>query len=105
MNIANSPISNAQIVSPNSAGSQRLLTSRENVPDTSERSGRSQPSLPDPEVLAEKAAQIQETKGRFMESLQSAPLRSQLAIDSYQGTIQAAQQFEQGELVGVDIYV
>tara|TARA_R110002167_G_scaffold197959_3_gene400969 strand:+ start:1088 stop:1432 length:345 start_codon:yes stop_codon:yes gene_type:complete len=38
-------------------------------------------------------------------SLENAPLKAQQAVNSYQQTIQAAKQYEEGELVGVDLYV
>tara|TARA_R110001592_G_scaffold324870_3_gene604650 strand:- start:54129 stop:54473 length:345 start_codon:yes stop_codon:yes gene_type:complete len=52
-----------------------------------------------------KGEAIQAERFQRLNSLESAPLKGQQALNSYQQTIDAAKQYEQGELVGIDLYV
>lgn len=53
----------------------------------------------------QKGEAIQAERFQRLNSLENAPLKGQQAINSYQQTIEAAKQYEEGELVGVDLYV
>jgi len=48
---------------------------------------------------------LQAERVQRVNSLASAPLKTQNAVNSYQQTIEATQKFEQGELVGIDLFV
>lgn len=52
-----------------------------------------------------KGEAVQAERFQRLNSLESAPFKGQQAINSYQKTIEAAKQYEEGELVGVDLYV
>jgi len=52
-----------------------------------------------------KGEAVQAERFQRLNSLESAPFKGQQAINSYQQTIEAAKQYEEGELVGVDLYV
>ncbi len=55
--------------------------------------------------LIKKGEAIQSERFQRLNSLESAPLKGQQAVNSYQQTIDAAKQYEEGELVGIDLYV
>jgi len=59
----------------------------------------------DPAKLERKSAELQLDRVQRVNSLESAPLRNQQAVTTYHQTIQAAQEYEQGELVGIDLFV
>lgn len=52
-----------------------------------------------------KGEAVQAERFQRLNSQESAPFKGQQAINSYQQTIEAAKQYEEGELVGVDLYV
>ena len=52
-----------------------------------------------------KGEAVQAERFQRLNSLESAPLKGQQAVNSYQQTIDAAKQYENGELVGIDLYV
>lgn len=52
-----------------------------------------------------KGEAVQAERFQRLNSLDSAPLKGQQAVNSYQQTIDAAKQYEDGELVGIDLYV
>lgn len=52
-----------------------------------------------------KGEAVQAERYQRINSLESAPLKGQQAVNSYQQIIEAAKQYEEGELVGVDLYV
>jgi hypothetical protein len=52
-----------------------------------------------------KGEAVQAERFQRLNSLESAPLKGQQAINSYQQTIEAAKQYEEGELVGIDLFV
>tara|TARA_R110002072_G_scaffold1130_10_gene9435 strand:+ start:11766 stop:12110 length:345 start_codon:yes stop_codon:yes gene_type:complete len=52
-----------------------------------------------------KGEAVQAERFQRLNSLESAPLKGQQAVNSYQQTIDAAKQYEEGELVGIDLYI
>jgi hypothetical protein len=52
-----------------------------------------------------KGEALQTERFQRLNSLENAPLKTQQAVNSYQQTIDAAKQYEGGELVGIDLYV
>ena len=66
------------------------------------RNGRSRVN---PVEYFKKSEAVQTERLQRLNSLENAPLKGQQAINSYQQTIEAAKQYEEGELVGVDLYV
>jgi len=60
---------------------------------------------PDQEALARKSNALQVGRVERLNSLDSAPLKTQQALNSYEQTITAAQAYEGGELVGIDLFV
>ena len=52
-----------------------------------------------------KGEAVQAERYQRLNSLESAPLKGQQAVNSYQKTIDAAKQYDEGELVGIDLYV
>lgn len=55
--------------------------------------------------LVRKAEAVQNTRIQRDNTLESAPFKGQQAVNAYQQTIESARQFEEGELVGIDLYV
>jgi len=55
--------------------------------------------------LERKSNELQLDRVQRVNSLESAPLRNQQAVTTYHQTIQAAQEYEEGELVGIDLFV
>jgi len=58
----------------------------------------------DQDALAAQSEIRQEQRVQRLNTLESAPLRTQQAISTYQSTEQAFQSSEQGELVGIDLF-
>lgn len=52
-----------------------------------------------------KGEAVQTERLRRIDALDHAPFKGQQAVNSYQQTLDAAQQYEQGELVGIDLFV
>ena len=52
-----------------------------------------------------KGEAVQAERFQRLNSLENAPLKGQQAVNSYQQIIDAAKQYEEGELVGVDLFV
>jgi hypothetical protein len=79
------------------------------VPVSSEKASnvpRSEASLSvNPSDLVRKAEALQSTRLQRDNTLEDAPLKGQQAITAYQQTIDAARQYDEGELVGIDLYV
>jgi len=94
-------------------GVQNTLTvNRDKNQDLPENSGRRVPERAskqeessDPELLEKVSNEKQENRIQRDNAIESASLRTQQAVNSYQSTIDAAQEFEQGELVGIDLYI
>lgn len=59
----------------------------------------------DSSAIKRRAELLQADRVQRVNTLDSAPLRTQNAVQSYQQTIEATQTLEQGELVGIDIFV
>ena len=98
--------------------SERLTTSL-NGPVQSERQARPEqqgrtaaPERPsanastdiDQEQIELRGQEIQASRVQRLNDIESAPLRTQQAIDAYQQTELASQNNEFGELVGVDLF-
>ena len=58
----------------------------------------------DQAAIEQRGKQVEENRVQRLNDIESAPLRTQQALDSYQQTELAAQQYEFGELVGVDLF-
>ncbi len=54
--------------------------------------------------IEQRGKEIEQSRVQRLNDIESAPLRTQQALDSYQQTELAAQQYEFGELVGVDLF-
>jgi len=102
--------------------SQSLVNTRLNSPLQTNRQINSEPSeradkqstrpsdaIPsqniDSSAIKRRAEALQADRVQRVNSLTSAPLQTQRAVNSYQQTIDATQKFEQGELVGIDLFV
>jgi len=59
----------------------------------------------DSSAIKRRAELLQADRVQRVNVLESAPLKIQNAVNSYQQTIEATKNFEQGELVGVDLFV
>lgn len=59
----------------------------------------------DSNAIKRRAELLQADRVQRVNTLESAPLKTQNAVNSYQQTIEATKNFEQGELVGVDLFV
>jgi hypothetical protein len=55
--------------------------------------------------LVRKAEALQSTRLQRDNTLEDAPFKGQQAINAYQQTLDAARQYDEGELVGIDLYV
>lgn len=101
-----------------------LISNSPQVTPTSLTSGGERPSLPeqqlrvaapnrrsanasidiDPEQLQRRAEANFNSRVQRLNDIESAPLKTQQALNSYQQTLSAAQALEYGELVGVDVF-
>lgn len=59
----------------------------------------------DSSAIKRRAELLQADRVLRVNVLDSSPLKIQNAVNSYQQTIEATKNFEQGELVGVDLFV
>ena len=59
----------------------------------------------DPDALERKSEALRADRVQRVNSVETAPLRNQQAVNSYQQTILAAQEYEEGVLVGIDLFV
>lgn len=83
--------------------SQTAPTSSDNARNSSYRT--EQPFKVNQADLVRKAEAVQSARIQRDNTLADAPLKGQQAISAYQQTIDAARQYEEGELVGIDLYV
>ena len=103
----------------NSLPTGRLATSsavlvqdeRQSRPETNNRvESPSRPSANgsteiDQDELARAGEALQAARVQRLSDIESAPLKTQQALNSYQQTEAAAQSLEFGELVGIDLFV
>jgi hypothetical protein len=77
--------------------------------NTSDRSLDARPQAPRriaaPEDLERKSNEIQQNRVQRIDTLDSAPLRTQQALSIYQQTEEAGRAYVEGELVGLDMFV
>ena len=74
--------------------------------DTSKNTSRNEQSFSiNSADLVRKAEAVQSMRVQRDNTLENAPFKGQQAVNAYQQTIESARQFEQGELVGIDLYV
>jgi len=64
-----------------------------------------QTSSANPDLLANKSREIQQDRVQRVNSLESAPIKTQQAFNRYQQTIDAGTNSDQGQLVGIDLFV
>lgn len=99
---ANQAEKQARLPLPNSTENQSSNTNQ----TRSERSSRTKDSTTVNQVeFIKKGEALQSERYLRQNSLENAPLKGQQALNSYQQTIDAARQFEEGELVGIDLYI
>lgn len=92
-----SPLQTNRQLSPEPAGRQENQTTKPSDAPSSQNV--------DSGALKRRAEFLQADRVQRVNSLASAPLQTQNAVNSYQQTIEASQKLEQGELVGVDLFV
>jgi len=92
-----SPLQTNRQLSPEPAGRQESQTTRPSDVSTNQNI--------DSNAIKRRAELLQADRVQRVNSLASAPLQTQNAVNSYQQTIEATQKFEQGELVGIDLFV
>jgi len=92
-----SPFQTNRQLSPESAGRKESQTTRPSDATTNQNI--------DSSTIKRRAELLQAERVQRVNSLASAPLKTQNAVNSYQQTIEATQKFEQGELVGIDLFV
>ncbi|MFV1872578.1 MAG: hypothetical protein ACMZ64_04555 [Oleiphilus sp.] len=92
---------------PGDLAKQNNNSSTPNAPQNDSRSGQSaQATLGVNQAdYIKKGEAVQAERFLRDNSLENAPLKSQQAVSSYQQTIEAAKQYEEGELVGIDLFV
>jgi len=73
--------------------------------ETRDRQSENRSSDIDSDEIVRRGAAIQADRVQKVNNLESAPFQTQQALNSYQQTLDSAQQYEQGELVGVDFFV
>jgi len=102
MDISNSIVTanNARLFQEN----RQIKPEQDRRLDTNDRPSANRSSDIDSEAIARRGSELQAGRVQKVNDLESAPLRTRQALDSYQQTVVAAQQFEQGELVGVDLF-
>ena len=64
-----------------------------------------QAKVANPDLLASKNNEIQQNRVQRLNSLESAPIKTQQAFNRYQQTIDAGTNSDQGQLVGIDLFV
>ena len=94
------------------AVNRQALTSRDANHEATEKFDQSKSQPPsrqvepaDSDLLAKVSDERNENRIQRVNSLEAAPLRTQQAVNRYQQTVDASQEYEQGELVGVDLFV
>jgi len=92
-----SPLQSNRQLSPEPAGKQESQTTRPSDASASQNV--------DSGAIKRRADLLQADRVQRVNSLASAPLQTQNAVNSYQQTIEATQKFEEGELVGIDLFV
>ena len=103
-------ISNSYIAAPVvSEGVKRATQERpivkENSAPAQERQAEQVRNLAAPAELERKSNELQLNKVQRLNSLDSAPLRTQQAVNTYEQTLEAGRAYEEGELVGIDLFV
>lgn len=58
----------------------------------------------DAEQLARRGSDLAENRIQRLNASESAPFRARQALDTYQQTQDSSQAYEQGELVGIDLF-
>ncbi|MFT7373647.1 MAG: hypothetical protein ACI9T9_002347 [Oleiphilaceae bacterium] len=92
-----SPLQTNRQVNPEPAGQQANQSTRPSDAVASQNI--------DSSAIKRRAELLQADRVQRVNDLESAPLKIQNAVNSYQQTIEATKNFEQGELVGVDLFV
>lgn len=96
------PLAPEKLKSP----AQDTSNQSDKIPDRSaERRAQEPKRLASPEDLQRKSDEIQQSKVQKLNSLDSAPLKAQQALSTYQQTEQAGREYVEGELVGLDLFV
>lgn len=106
MQIANAPLSERLATQLNGPvqverQSRQEQQSRALVPERASANGSREI---DSDEIERRGELAQENRVQRLNDIESAPLQVQQALNSYQQTEQAAQEFELGELVGVDLF-
>ena len=114
MGMSNSLIASgfqSPILTPASQVDRQPRLPAPNQPTTDDKNAsRNRPSQDDnirvnAAEFIKKGETVQAERFQRLNALESAPLKGQQAVSSYQQTIDAAKQYEEGELVGIDLYV
>lgn len=109
MDVSNSLITTGIKLPFQAPKSQEQSQSRALVPvpaDNPKSASRNEQSFSvNPAELIRKAEAVQSARVQRDNTLESAPFKGQQAVNAYQQTIESARQFEEGELVGIDLYV
>ncbi len=97
------------IVSANFARSlqenRSIKPEQESRADVRERPSANRSSDIDADGIAERGRQVQAERVQRVGDLESVPLRTRQALSSYEQTAQSAIGANEGELVGVDLFV
>lgn len=59
----------------------------------------------DSDAIAARGEELQNARVQRLNDIESAPLRTQQALNAYQQTETAASEYQFGELIGVDLFV
>lgn len=106
MDISNSYIATPLVPEGLKKPSQEQVNAAKEVPSRRDEQSVEQPRrLAPPADLERKSNELQLSRVQRLESLDSAPLKTQQAVNTYQQTIEAGRAYEEGELVGIDLFV
>ncbi len=106
MELSNSLISAPVIPEGLKKASQERPAARDNTSNLNTEVRLEAPKrLAAPEELERKSNELQQSRVQRLDGLDSAPLKAQQALSTYQQTEEAGRAYVEGELVGLDLFV
>ena len=104
-------ISNSYIAAPvvpeglKRASQDQVNSTKEAPPRRNDQAAEQPRRLAPPADLERKSNELQLSRVQRLDSLESAPLKTQRAVNTYEQTVEAGRAYEEGELVGIDLFV
>jgi len=103
MNIVNTPINTPVLPSKNERPAAQ--SSRDQFPVVQSAPRDNTQTSFDAQALEKRGAELAKDQVQSLSASSSASLKTQQALNAYQQTERFSQEFDQGELVGLDLFV